>query len=148
MSLVVIKKGDVSHGKMSIPKETHIKDIMIDQIETVDASTSVFEAVRLMKKNKIGYVIVMSPIFDALGIFTERDLLNKVVAEGLDIKKTKVCDVMTPHFECVQLEDSLYEIPKLMLKKKYRQIPVVSGHRVVGILTMKDLLKFLIKGDK
>ena len=147
MSLVVIKKGDVSHGKMSIPKETHIKDIMIDQIETVDEHSTVFEAVKIMKKNKIGYVIVMSPIFDALGIFTERDLLNKVVAEGLDIKKTKVSEVMTPHFECVQLEDSLFEIPKLMLKKKYRHIPVVSGHRVVGILSMKDILKFLIKGD-
>ena len=147
MSLVVLKKGQISHGKMAIPKETHIKDIMIYQIETVDADVSVFEAVKIMKKNKIGYVIVMSPIFDAMGIFTERDLLNKVVAEGLDIKKTRVSQVMTPHFECVQLEDSLYEIPKLMLKKKYRHIPVVSGHRVVGILTMKDILKFLIKGD-
>ena len=148
MSLVLVKKADVKHGKMTIPKETHVKDVMIDKIETVDVDDSVFKAVKIMKENKIGYVIVMSPIFDALGIFTERDLLVKVVAEGLDIKKTKVSEVMTPHFDCVQLEDNLYEIPKLMLKKKYRQIPVVSGHRVVGILTMKDLLQFLIKkGD-
>ena len=145
MSLVVIKKSDVSHGKMTIPKKTQVKDIMIDKIETVDYTTSVYDAVKIMKENNIGYVIVMSPIFEALGIFTERDLLNKVVAEGLDVKKTQISKVMTPHFDCVQLDDSLYEIPKLMLKQKYRHLPVVSGHKVVGILTMKDVLKFLIK---
>ncbi len=145
MSLIVVKKADISHGKMSIPKETHIRDIMVDKIETVDVSDSVFDAVQLMRKNNIGYVIVMSPIFEALGIFTERDLLNKVVAKGRNVKRTKVSEVMTPHFDCVQLEDSLHEIPKLMLKQKYRQIPVVSGHRLVGILTMRDIMRFLIK---
>ena len=145
MSLVVIKKSDVSHGKMTIPKQTQVKDIMIDKIETVDYTTSVYDAVKIMKENNIGYVIVMSPIFEALGIFTERDLLNKVVAEGLDVKATQISKVMTPHFDCVQLDDSLYEIPKLMLKQKYRHLPVVSGHEVVGILTMKDVLNFLIK---
>jgi CBS domain-containing protein len=131
------------HGEMDIPQGSTVEDIMIEDVKTVDWETSVKECSEIMTKNKIGGVIVLNAIQDAVGIFTERDLMNRVISggKGLDVK---VKDVMTPDFVCVQLKDSLVDIPKIMLDGGFRHLPVVDGHKVVGILEIRDILNFLI----
>ncbi len=145
MSLIVTPKGNLHHGNMDISCDSHVSDAMIDKVQTVDQEISAWDAVQIMKKNNIGSVVVLSAIFDAVGIFTERDLMNKIVAEGKSAKDVKVKDVMTPDFDCVQMEDSLCDIPQIMHDGNYSHIPVVKGHEVVGILSSDDLLDFLIR---
>ncbi|RLA63784.1 MAG: hypothetical protein DRQ88_08015 [Epsilonproteobacteria bacterium] len=145
MSFKITPKGNFHHGNMDISCNSHVSDAMIDDVKTVDQEMSVYDAVQIMKKNNIGSVVVLSAIFDAVGIFTERDLMNKIVAEGKDPGQVKVKDVMTPDFSCVQLEDSLCDIPKIMHDKKHAHIPVVKGREVVGILSSDDILDFLIR---
>ena len=145
MSLKVTQKGDWNHGNMDISCNSHVSDAMIDKVQTVDQEMTAWDAVQIMKKNSIGSVVVLSAIYDAVGIFTERDLMNKIVAEGKNAKDVKVKEVMTPDFNCVQMEDSLCDIPQIMHDGKHSHIPVVNGHEVVGILSSDDLLDFLIR---
>jgi signal-transduction protein with cAMP-binding, CBS, and nucleotidyltransferase domain len=146
MSLSSTKGKDHSHGNMDIPETAKIKDIMIENVKTVDQETSILDVTKLMSTNEIGAVIVLSPIKEAMGIFTERDLLNRVVSKELSMD-TKVKDVMTPNFDCLQLEDQLKDIPKIMLDGNFRNLPVVNGHEVIGLVTIKEIMEFLIKGD-
>lgn len=144
MSLQSSKQKNSDHGNMDIPLNSKVKDVMIENVLTVDENTSVLDACQIMSKNKIGAVIVMSAILEAVGIFTERDLLNKIVSQKKSLD-TKVKDVMTPDFDCLQLDDYLYDVPKIMVDGNYRHLPVVNGHEVVGIISVKDLLQYLIK---
>lgn len=146
MSLVAIKDKDHIHGNMDIPEGTQIKDIMIENVKTVDLETSILEVSKLMSSSGIGAVIVLSPIKEAMGIFTERDLLNRVVSKELPMD-TKIKDVMTPDFNCLQIDDELMDIPKIMLEGDFRNLPVVKGHEVIGMVTIKEIMEFLYKGD-
>jgi len=145
MSLKVTQKGNLHHGNMDISCNSHVSDAMIDDVKVVDQEMSAYDAVQIMKKNNIGSVVVLNAIYDGVGIFTERDLMNKIVAEGRDARLVKVKEVMTPDFDCVQMEDSLCEVPQIMHDGKYRHIPVVKGHEVVGLLSSEDILDFLIR---
>ncbi len=145
MSFKITQQGNHHHGNMDISSNSHVSDAMIDKVQTVDQEISAYEAVLIMRENNIGSVVVLSPIYDAVGIFTERDLMNKIVAEGKNAKEVKIKDVMTPNFSCVQLEDSLCDIPKIMHEGKFHHIPVVQGRKVIGILSSEDILDFLIR---
>ena len=120
-----------------------VKDLMVENVKTVDLNISVQEAVNVMAKNNIGALVVLSPIQEAIGVFTERDLLKRVAAYGVDMQKTRVSEVMTPKFQCVQAEDELDGLPEIMIRHNFRHLPVVDGHQVIGMLSMRDLLKYL-----
>ena len=91
----------------------------------------------------VGAVIVMSPIKEAIGIFTERDLMKRVIHKGQDLSKP-IKEFMTPDFQCVQLDDDLAVMPKIMLDNHFRHLPVVDGHDVVGMLSIRDVMCYLI----
>ncbi|MBI2604994.1 MAG: CBS domain-containing protein [Deltaproteobacteria bacterium] len=126
-----------------MPDKKTVADIMISDIFTVEEQTPVSDAVHLMAQNNIGAVIVMSPIQDPVGIFTERDLLKRVVAHDLDPAKTPVSKVMTPKFVCIQNTDDVDDLPAIMVEGNFRHIPVVDGRKLVGILSIRDVLRFL-----
>lgn len=126
-----------------MPNKKHVADLMISNVFMVEEETSVLEAVHLMAQNNIGAVIVMSPIQDPVGIFTERDLLKRVIAHDLDPAKTPVSKVMTPKFVCIQKTDDVDDLPGIMVEGNFRHIPVVDGRKLVGILSMRDVLRSL-----
>lgn len=146
MSLVATKEKGHNHGNMYIPEGTQIKDIMIENVKTVGQERPILEVYKLMSESGIGAVIVLSPIKEAMGIFTERDLLNRVVSKELSMD-TKIKDVMTPDFKCLQINDELMDIPKIMLEGNFRNLPVVDGHEVIGLVTIKEIMEFLYKDD-
>jgi len=123
----------------------HVKDIMTESVRTVDENTSVLESVKIMAEFNIGALVILSPIQDAIGIFTERDLLKRVCASELDLEKTPVSKVMTSEFICAQAEDELNYLPQIMSEKNIRHLPVVDGKKLIGILSMRDLLAHLNK---
>ena len=117
-----------------------IKKIIEDQeIVTAPADTTVSDAARLMRENHIGAVIVVEN--DKLaGIFTERDALFRVVAEGRDGKTTLLSDVMTRNPQTVKPDQPFSVALQLMYGGKFRHVPVVEDGRPVGIISARDAL--------
>lgn len=108
-------------------------------VHTTDPSATVFAAVQYMNHHKLGALIVME---DGVvkGIFTERDVLRRVLGEQLDPKATKVADVMTADVICVEPETDLDDVSSIMQQKRIRHIPVCAGGgRLRGMISIGDL---------
>ncbi|MDB5038436.1 MAG: inosine-5-monophosphate dehydrogenase [Bacteriovoracaceae bacterium] len=118
-------------------------DLMTEVIETAEENSNVSEVVMRMSKRNIGAVVVLSAIKDPVGIFTERDLLKRVVGEGLDPKTTLISKVMTSKFVCAQSDDDADELAEIMIQGNFRHLPVVDGSKLVGILSLRDVVKHL-----
>ena len=120
-----------------------VRDLMIGDVKTVREDQSVWEAVQIMSQHKIGAVIVLSKEKRTAGIFTERDVLMRVVAKSKDLN-IPVSEVMTRDLVCAQLHDEMDSIPELMAKGGFRHVPVLDGFEPVGILSIRDVLKYTL----
>ena len=121
--------------------------IMTEKVLSVDEETSVMDAVKIMDKNNIGALIVQTPR-PTFGIFTQRDLLTRVVAARKSPRKTKIKEVMTESTKCAQLNDSIDEITRLMYEENVRYLPVMDGRRLAGIISTDDLFKTVFRSSE
>lgn len=126
-------------------KNVIAKEIMTEEILSVELSISVQEAAELMEKHNIGSVVVLDAIKDLRGIFTERDLLRRVVAKGKNPKTTKIKEVMTPKVMVAQATDNAWDLLEVMQREKFRHLPVVDGRKLVGIISLKDFYDCLLQ---
>ena len=111
-----------------------IKSILNEKSSSVyfvEDSDTVITAVRLMNKEKIGSVMVVSKN-QYVGIFTERDVLNRVVSPRLNTKKTLVSEVMTKNFSSIDVSLTLQETLHIMTKNRVRHLPVFQNTRLLG----------------
>jgi CBS domain-containing protein len=115
-----------------------------EAIHSVGPDTSVTECVRTMTTEKIGALIVMDGE-RLIGIFTERDALNKVLAAGLDPVSTKVSEVMTKDPYCIPPTTSVGEAMELVTKRRIRHLPVVENGKVLAVVSSGDLTHWLVK---
>lgn len=111
----------------------------------VPASASVAEAVDLMVRRDIGAVIVMSEDNLTAGIFTERDVLTRVVHAGADPATTPISLVMTREVRFVSPGTTLEAALALMHVNHHRHLLVIDGARVLGLLSLRDLAYHLIR---
>ena len=109
-------------------------------VVAVSPDQTVFDAARRMTEHRIGAVVVFDPERGLVGMFSERDVLSRVVADGRSPKGTTVGEVMSSPVTCCQPSAPLDEIRALMTNKRLRHIPVVDGRDVVGIITVGDVL--------
>lgn len=105
----------------------------------VNPETTVKEAAKVMSDQHIGAVMVVKADGEIAGIFTERDVMRRVVAECRDPGRTPVRDVMTTAVACCSTKTTLDEVRTLMREKKIRHMPVVEDGRLVGIISLGDL---------
>ena len=117
---------------------------MIKEVITIDGEESVTEACRIMGEKHIGSLIVTSKGKPA-GIFTERDLLSKVVLERLKLDEMKVKEYMSTPLTFVSPEFDLKEAARIMTQLKIRRLPVMKDEKLVGILTSSDITSALAK---
>ena len=108
------------------------------QLSTLGPSATVTEAVRLMRDRHIGAVLILEDQ-TLLGIFTERDVLTRVVAQERDPATTSLSEVMTANPDTVAPDDKAIDALDRMSTQGYRPLPVVAGERVVAILSIRDL---------
>ena len=128
---------------MGIGKKALVRELMMRDIKTVRPERSIAEVSRYMAKHNIGAVMVIDKDRKILGIFTERDLLKKVVAKSVDLA-SPVSTVMTKDLVCAQLHDEIDVIPDMMVNGGFRHVPVVDGFEPVGILSIRDVLAYLL----
>lgn len=118
----------------------YVKDIMTTNIVTVKPQSTVWEAVVKMDKLGIGALPVVDEYGKLVGIFTERDLLRRVVARKKDPETTLIRDVMTPSPLTVSPDEPIEVAKQLMAKIKARHLPVVDSEgRLIGIVSIKDI---------
>ena len=108
-------------------------------VATVDRKTTVLEAARTMNQRRIGAVVVTEGD-RVVGIFTERDILNRVVAAGKDPKTTPVGEVMTSPMVCCRRDTLLAECKTVMSQKRIRHLPVVEEGKLFGLVSAGDIL--------
>lgn len=127
---------------MSLP--VLVREVMSPSVISVEASSTVRDAARVMVERDVGSVIVTEE-GRPVGILTERDIMRRVVVRGLDPSKTKVREVMSSPLITVEANDYIVDASRLMAEKNIRRLLVVEGGRPVGIVTQKDLCRALEK---
>ena len=114
------------------------------RVLSIDASSSVFEAVQEMVEANVGSLLVTDR-GDIVGIVTERDYLRRVTLEGRTDKETAVGEIMTAPLVVVRPDTDIDECMAIMTDRRIRHLPVVEEGQVVGVLSIGDLVKFKSK---
>ena len=108
---------------------------------TISPATTVSDAVDVMMRNRVGAVAVVEQSL-LRGIFTERDVMTRVVAPHLDPRETKVVDVMTDKVEAITVQTSAAEALKLMVERHFRHLPILgSDGQIKGMVSVRNLLQ-------
>ncbi len=126
-----------------------VKDILKDktsEVWSVGPTDTVFYAVTMMAEKEIGAVMVMDKSGRPVGILSERDCARKVILKGGTTKETAVEEIMTPVTEMhgVRPETTLEEAMVMITGEKVRHLPVFNGDRMVGLISIGDVLKCII----
>ncbi len=117
-----------------------INDIIKDRrVYSIDADNTVLEAARFMMEHSIGALPVLRN-GELVGIFSERDVMNRVVAVGRLPGHTRVAEVMTANPRSVTPEESTEECLFLMKEFGFRHLPVCNDKKLKGLISLRDLL--------
>jgi CBS domain-containing protein len=122
---------------------TRVSDV-IDRkgqaVYSVGPLGTVIDAVNVMNDHHVGSVLVMEGGYP-VGIFSERDVLVRVVAAHRDPRQTLVRDVMTTRLHTAAPEDTLLDVMRLMTERRCRHVPVMDGDKLVGLVSIGDITK-------
>ena len=123
--------------------DTRIRDILRrkgEDVYSVGPLSTVIDAVNTMNDQHVGSVLVCEGGYP-VGIFSERDVLVRVVATQRDPRQTLVRDVMTTRLHTASPDDTLLEVMRLMTDRRCRHVPVMEGELLVGLVSIGDLTK-------
>jgi len=118
-----------------------VEDIMVEEVVTVEADEPAMEAVVLMNKHEIGCLIVTKNRMP-IGIVTERDLLKRILAESRDAEKIKVWEIMSAPLVFGDPNMDVEDAARFMLKMKIKKLPIVREGKLLGLVTLTDLVRF------
>jgi CBS domain-containing protein len=113
---------------------------------SISPDATVFEAIQLMAEKNIGAL----PVIDnsrLVGIISERDYARKVILKGRFSKDTPVRDIMTQELLTATPSDSLTKCIRVMTEKRVRHLPVLEGTRMIGIVSIRDVLKWFFRPE-
>jgi len=113
---------------------------MVKNVITLQLDASVYEAVKLLNKNKIGCLVVVHN-GAIVGILTERDLLERVLEKCKNPKETKISEIITRNVIVGTPDMDVFEATRVMFKIKVKKLPITEGNRLVGIVTLTDIAR-------
>ena len=122
---------------------TKVRDVIRrkgEEVYSVGPLATVIDAVNVMNDHHVGSVLVLEDDYP-VGIFSERDVLVRVVAAHRDPRQTLVRDVMTTRLHTASLDDTLLDVMSLMTERRCRHVPVMDGEVMVGVVSIGDLTK-------
>ena len=120
-----------------------LRDVMTDQIVTLPPSASVMEAGKAMADNDIGNVIVVDEGAVA-GILTDRDIVVRAIAKGTDPTKTRIGEIVSEDVQTLPADASIGDAVRMMSDRAIRRIPVVEDGRPVGVVSIGDLVNWVM----
>jgi CBS domain-containing protein len=116
-------------------------------IYSVTPQTSVLDALQVMMYKNISALLVMEGS-ELKGIFTERDYARKIILQGKASRETTIQEVMTSKLETVKLNTSIDHCMQIMTERHIRHLPIVEDGIVAGMISIGDLVKFVIEDQK
>src|SRR5271155_5876661 len=118
-----------------------LRDLLKDRkVYSIDAARTVLEAARFMMEHNIGALPVLRN-GELAGIFSERDIMNRVVAVGRTPGHTAVSEVMTANPRAVHVDESVEECLFIMQEFGFRHLPIVEGKQLRGLVSLRDIVK-------
>lgn len=119
---------------------TTLRDLVKDRkVYSIDAGRTVLDAARFMMEHNVGALPVLRN-GELAGIFSERDIMNRVVAAGRTPGTTAVSEVMTANPRAVAVEETIEECLFIMREFGFRHLPIVEGKELRGVVSLRDLL--------
>ena len=118
------------------------------QIWTISKDQSVMQALILMSEKNIGAIIIVDNNDFPIGIFSERDYARKIILKGKSSKDTLLDEVMTKELITVTRDYKIDQCMEIMNEKRIRHLPVLENKKIVGIISIGDVLKIMIKEQK
>lgn len=115
-------------------------------METIASERTVLEATQTMAEKRIGSLLVLEA-GDMVGIVTETDVVRKVIATGLPAKSTSVGTVMNAPLIQIDIDDTARNASRLMAEKRIRHLAVTEDNKIVGLLSLRDLVKVVSVRD-
>jgi CBS domain-containing protein len=125
----------------------HILQNKSGTIYSVPPNTSVLDALQVMMDHNISALLVMDDT-GLRGIFTERDYARKIILQGKSSKETLIEEVMTSELESVNPNSSIDACMQIMTDRHIRHLPVIHEGKVTGMISIGDLVKFVIEDQK
>ncbi len=122
-----------------------IETLMVTEMISAAPDESILEVADRMARNRIGAVLVLDGARLA-GIFSERDLLTRVIGERRDLSATRVGEVATGDVVTIDAEQPVRSVVEIFRARRFRHLPVVRAGRAVGILSTRDFLAFVVEG--
>jgi len=125
-------------AKQSYKGSDKVRDVMTTDVDTVNPSTKAGEAARQMRDANVGSLPVVDRQ-ELVGIVTDRDITIRVAADGISADDVMVKEVMTADPVTVRPDQTIDEASAVMSQHQVRRLPVVEGHKLVGILALGDV---------
>jgi CBS domain-containing protein len=117
-----------------------VYDIVKDRrVYSIDANSTVLEAARFMMEHSIGALPVLRD-GEIVGIFSERDIMNRVVAVGRMPGTTKIFEVMTANPKAISVDETIDNCLFLMREFGFRHLPIIDGKQLKGLVSLRDIL--------
>lgn len=129
-------------------KKILIRDLLalITPVVTVTPDTNLRRVAQLMTETRASAVVISENGKDLAGIFTERDMISKVISAGLDVDKTSVAKVMTTQVKSISPEANTDEALTLMNDLRVRHLPVLDANqKLLGVISILDLLNSVMQ---
>jgi len=117
------------------------ENIMIKRVGKILEDATVLEAVKDLFVMNIGALVVVNKDDHIVGIFSERDILRRIIPKKLKVEKIRVSKVMTKNPTTVKRDTSVVDVYNAMSGMNFRHIPVVDNNKCVGIISIKDIAK-------
>lgn len=117
-----------------------VSDLMSTNVVTIPPDLSVSDAARTMERSDIGLVPVCGSDGRVQGVLTDRDIITRCIAARIDPKQTKVQDLMTRGVISVSPDEDVKTAADIMSGEQVRRLPVVEHERIVGMLSLADLV--------
>jgi CBS domain-containing protein len=117
------------------------------QAWSTEPQVTVYAALQLMAEKDIGALLVLAD-GKLVGIFSERDYARKVILHGKTSAETQVSEIMTPVVVTVRPDQTIGECMAIMTEKRFRHLPVVEDDRVVGVISIGDVVKAIISDQQ
>lgn len=118
-----------------------------NQLINIHPEATVYDALNKMMEHNISAILILKDN-QLKGIFTERDYARKIVLQGKSSKEIKLEEVMTANLITVKPDDSVDSCMEIMTDKHIRHLPVVHNNELVGMISIGDLVKFVIEDQK
>ncbi len=128
---------------MNVGQMLRIAHSVSDKVHTVNHSTTVEDVSKKLDEKRIGALPVLKDGY-LVGIISERDITTRLVAKGLDPKTTKVSQIMTPNPTVAFPNYTLEKCHQMMEKGHFRHLPVFEDNRLIGMISIRDILVALL----